>query len=90
MTQTAVEYQLGSIRDRMTIAVLSGIWHDTRFDYDEGDNLLYKGVHELHDAAVTAVDWEVWKYTWDTGNCVRIEGPLRGTWDGRAALSWGA
>jgi hypothetical protein len=64
MTQTAAEYQMGGIRDRLTIAVLGGIWHDVRMAYDESDNLIYKGVHELHDAADTELDWEIWKYTY--------------------------
>ena len=84
------DYQLGYIRDRQTIAILGGIWHDVRMAYDEANLLIYKGVHETHDSAITNADWEVWKYTYSGTNCVRIEGPLRGTWDGRAALDLGA
>ena len=83
------EYVMGFIRDRNTIAILGGIWHDERKDYDVGGNLIYRGVHEMHNIAVTDENWEVWKYTYTGSNVVRIEGPLRGTWDGRATLAWG-
>jgi hypothetical protein len=59
-------------------------------EYSEANLLIYKGVHELHDVADTDLEWEIWKYTYSGTNCVRIEGPLRGSWNGRAALAWGA
>ena len=91
MGQTGTpEYKLGYIHDRQTIAILGGIWHDIRMEYDASDNLVYRGVHENHNAATTDEDWEVWKYTWSGVTCTRIEGPLRGAWDDRASLSWGA
>ena len=83
------EYVLGYIRDRNTIAVLGGIWHDQRFDYAGGSNLIYRGVHEMHDMSTANEDWEIWKYTYSGSDIIRIEGPLRGSWDGRAALVWG-
>ncbi len=64
------------------------LWLDQRFDYTSG-SLDYKGVNETHKALITDTDWYVWKYTWSSGNCTRIEGPLKGSWQGRAALSWG-
>ena len=84
------DYQLGFIRDRMTIAVMGGIWHDVREAYDVNNLLIYKGCHEFHDVAITDTNWEIWKYTYSGNNRVRTEGPLRGSWDGRAALAWGA
>ena len=83
------EYVMGFIRDRNTIAILDGIWHDQRFEYNVGGDLIYKGVHEMHNIAITDDNWEVWKFTYDGANVVRVEGPLRGSWDGRAALLWG-
>ena len=66
---------------------------DTRMEYSAG-NLTYKGVHSTHDALTSVTSWWVWKFTWSAaypdGNLTRIEGPLEGSWDGRAALGWGA
>lgn len=85
------DYQMGGIRDRQTIAILDGIWHDVRTSYDlTGAMLIYRGVHEVHDVSLTDETWEVWKYTYDgDGNVTRIEGPLRGSWEGRESLEWG-
>jgi hypothetical protein len=83
------EYILGFIRDRLTIAVLGGIWHDQKFDYDISSNLIYRGLHEMHKIGDSNTEWEIWKYTYNVGNNVtRIEGPLRGSWTDRAALAW--
>ena len=60
---------------------------DTRFEYVSG-NLTYKGIHATHKAATSDTAWLIWKYSWSGGNLVRIEGPLEGSWDGRAALAW--
>jgi hypothetical protein len=76
---TAVDYNIA----------LGTFWQDVRFDYTSG-NLDYKGAHYSHDAGTDSPDWEVWKYTWSSGDCVRIEGPLQGAWDNRATLGWGA
>lgn len=67
----------------------ASFYPDQRFDYTSG-NLDYKGFNETHKAATDATSWVVWKYTWSSGNLVRIEGPLTGSWDGRASLSWGS
>lgn len=89
MTQGKVpEYILGYIRDRNTIAVLGGIWHDQKMEWSSGD-LIYLGVHEMHNMSESDENFEIWKYTWTSGNLTRVEGPLRGSWTGRAALSWG-
>jgi YD repeat-containing protein len=85
------EFTLAGIRDRLTIAILDGIWHEVRMEYGATGLLVYRGVHEIHDAAITDGNWEVWKYTYDTnGRVTRIEGPVQGTWDGRASIAWGA
>ena len=79
--------ELAGIRDRMTIAVLGGYWRDQRFEYSSS-NIVYKGVHELHNAATTDTGWQVWKYTWTGDDLTRVEGPLSGAWDSRASLDW--
>lgn len=90
MTQNNIpEYIMGYIRDRLTLAVLDGIWHDVRIEYNSSGNLEYRGVHEMHNIPITDTGWEIWKYTYDSSNrTTRVEGPLRGSWDGRAALGW--
>jgi hypothetical protein len=74
------------IRD-LAVSVSNDLWDDTRFDWTSGD-LDYKGKNETHKALVTATDWQIYKYTWAAGLPTRIEGPLEGSWTGRAALSW--
>jgi hypothetical protein len=63
-------------------------WHDQRLEYSSGD-LIYLGKNTTHKALTSATTWEIWKYTWSSGDCTRIEGPLTGAWDNRASLSWG-
>jgi hypothetical protein len=82
------DYQLSYITDRMTIAVLKGIWHDVLLYYDGSNNLIYKCCNELHKADTAEETWEIWKYTWVGPNCTRIEGPLKGSVDDRATLAW--
>lgn len=77
----------GGIRDRKTIAILNGYFKDKRWDYTSG-NLDYRGFHFEHKADTSATDWEIWKYTWLNSRMVREEGPLKGSWDGRADLDW--
>lgn len=62
---------------------------DKRFEYS-GSNVIYMGKSTVHKAA-TSEDhlWDIYKFTWDlSGNCTRIEGPIRGNWTDRAALGW--
>jgi len=66
---------------------IDAYWKDQRFDYTSG-NLDYKGLHTVHKTAEGTATWEIWKYTWVSGNITRIEGPLTGSWTGRAALAW--
>lgn len=90
---TGPNYQLGYIRDRQTIAILGGIFHDNRYDWDTDGNLIYLGSHEYHNPATSGLDdadyWDIWKLTWTSGNLTRMEGPLRGNWDSRTTLAWG-
>ena len=89
MSQSKVpEYILGFIRDRNTIAILGGIWHDQKLAWDASSNLSYIGVHEMHNMPDSDENFEIWKYTWTSGNLARIEGPLRGSWTDRATLDW--
>jgi len=60
---------------------------DQRFDFTSG-NMDYKGLNPVHNEATDAVTWYIFKYTWDGTDCTRIEGPLVGSWDGRATLAW--
>lgn len=63
------------------------LWKETRLDFTSG-SLDYRGLNANHGAATSLETWQVWKFTWSGGNLVRIEGPLQGSWDGRADLSW--
>lgn len=72
---------------------------DTRMDFDTttftGKAVLeYKGIHATHKALESDSSWLIWKYTWQllagsSPDIVRIEGPLEGSWTGRASLAWG-
>jgi hypothetical protein len=79
---------LGGIRDRLTLIVAGGYFDDRRYDYDGSNNLIYRGYALKHKTATSDSEWYIWKYTYTGGNLTRMEGPLTGTWDGRAALSW--
>jgi hypothetical protein len=60
-------------------------WKDQRMDWD-GDDLFYKGLHTSSDASTSDANWYIFKYTWATGDLLRIQGPEVGSWDGREAL----
>ena len=62
-------------------------WKDQRFEYSAGD-LIYKGFNTTHKALVSATTWYIWKYTWVSSDCTRIEGPLVGAWDNNSGLAW--
>ena len=63
-------------------------WHDTRYDFT-GNNPIYIGKHTTHDVATSDTGWFIWKFSWSGNNPTRKEGPLVGSWDGRAGLGWG-
>lgn len=63
-------------------------WNDIRVDNTSG-NIDYIAKNITHKAAVGSATWYIWKYSdYDSGLARRIEGPLVGTYTGRAALSW--
>lgn len=61
--------------------------HDMRFDFS-GSDLIYLGKHLSNGAATSDTGWKISKYTWQSGVPTRIQGPLTGSWDNRASLSW--
>ncbi len=83
------ELTVGGVKDRSQLVGLGAYWRDVRLEYDTG-NIIYKGVHFSHNAVTTDTGWEIWKYTYDGTDVVRIEGPLPGAWASRATLDWGA
>ena len=58
-----------------------------RLAYSGGD-LAYVGFNTIINASTTATDWQIYKYTWSSGDLTYMQGPLIGSWDGRAALGW--
>ncbi len=60
-------------------------WKDQRLEWS-GDDLIYKGFHTSATAATNDTDWYVFKYTWSSGDLVRLQGPAIGSWDGRVGL----
>ena len=68
----------------------TGNWKDVRFSRDDSDSVEYIGRHMTHDAPITDIHWQIWKFTYTESFVDRIEGSLTGTWDDRAALGWGA
>lgn len=79
---------VGGISDRGTIVNLGAYWQDVRMEYSSGD-LIYRGVHYLHNIETSDEEWEIWKYTWGADGLSRIEGPISAAWDDRATLEWG-
>jgi hypothetical protein len=69
--------------------LLSGsYWLDTRID-DTSGNVDYKGVNTVHKATEATATWRIWKFSdYSGGIARRKEGPLVGSWTGRAALAW--
>lgn len=86
MTQPALEADV----DNLEALEKGNYWKETRYDYDGADQVIYEGRNTTHKAATSDTDWEIWKQTWSAapGNLTRRQGPLTGSWDGRAALSW--
>ena len=62
-------------------------WKDKRLEYTGGD-LIYKGFNTTHKASVGATTWYIWKFTWVSSDCTRIEGPLVGAWNNNSGLAW--
>ena len=64
-----------------------GIWGRRKFYYGS-DGVDYICRHMDPDAATSDDGWYVWKFIYVSTNLDDIQGPLRGTADGRAALGW--
>ena len=79
---------VGGLKTLKDVIGLKAFWRDIRMEYS-GRDLIYRGVHYLHNPDTSESSWEIWKYTWDGRNLVRLEGPLPGVWDDRATLTWG-
>jgi len=91
------------VRERQTVLELTGdltvtmgdverlladdYWKDERLEYS-GGNLIYRGLNTTHKAATSATTWYIWKSTWVSDDCTRIEGPLVGAWDNNDGLAW--
>lgn len=64
------------------------VFYDSRTEFI-GSDLIYQGFNPIFNALTSASDWRIYKYTWDaSGNPTRKQGPLTGSWDNRASLSW--
>ena len=57
------------------------------YEFDVGDNLIYRGYHYTHGAATSDANWHIWKYSYTDGNLTSVE-RLVGAWDNRASLAW--
>jgi len=73
--------------ERIVVDSGESYWKDRRYEYDTGD-LIYRGVNTEPSASTSATTWHIYKYTWDVDDLVRLQGPLSGSWDGRAGLGW--
>jgi len=65
-----------------------GVGQDKRMDWDVSGNLVYMGQNATAGVAEADTKWRISKLTWTSGNLTRIEGPLTGSWTGRAAILW--
>jgi hypothetical protein len=62
---------------------------DKRLDYDVEGNIIYLGTHSDVIASEDDLFWYISKFGYDVlGNITRIQGPLTGSWTGRAGLGW--
>lgn len=69
-------------------ALLAGnYWKESLFDWTSG-NLDYMGLNVVLGAAEAAATWYVFKFSWTLGNITRCQGPIVGSWTGRAAMGW--
>lgn len=62
-------------------------WLSMRVEYSSGDPI-YVGKHPLINATQAETGWSIWKLTWTSGDMTYRQGPLHGSWTGRAALGW--
>lgn len=61
-------------------------YKEQRLDYDTDGNLTYKGLHLNYGASQSDTNWFVWKFTWTSGNLVRIQGPVITPWSERGNM----
>ena len=61
---------------------------DRLFAYDASNNLIYFGKADAHQTDQATGVFNIWKLSYTDGELSYVEGPLRGTWDGRADLDW--
>jgi hypothetical protein len=76
--------------ERIIAGDSGSLYKDRRYYYNATGLLEYKCLNRYSVIASTAsTDWEVWKYTYDgDGLMTRCQGPLIGSVDNRASLSW--
>ena len=74
--------------EKLALLGSNGLWGRTKFYYTASDQTEYICSHV--SLVATSVDgWHVWKLSYNADGTVDdIQGPLRGTADGRAALGW--
>lgn len=69
--------------------ILAGnYWKQERYDYDVNGNAIYIGRHLSATEVEGDTAWWIWKLTWTDGAMTRKQGPITGTWTGRAGLGW--
>ena len=71
-------------------ATLNTFWGVKVYTYDESNNLIYLACNKKQSAGTDDTDWYIWKYTWSGTNLTVSEGPLLGSVDDQASLSWRA
>jgi hypothetical protein len=78
--------------DLFDIALISTnqYWGEMRFAYNAAKDVEYSGVAKTRGASTSSGNhWYVKKYTYNADlNVTRIEGPIEGNWDDRAAMAW--
>lgn len=67
--------------------LIGNYFNDVRYEYT-GDELIYIGYNVVHKAAEAATTWVIFKLSYTSGNLVRKEGPLVGSWTDKGALAW--
>ena len=69
---------------------IRGLALDRRFEYDDKDNVIYRGYHLELGADTSDGQWSITLYEWDgKDNMIRQRGPVLGAWDDREILDWG-
>lgn len=87
MTRATV-FTTGTYESNITRLLADMKWGVTLEERDDSDNLLYRGRNVEHDAATTDTDWYIWRFTLDSQNVTREQGPLEGAWGNRENLEW--